>query len=170
MPHGRRCVKIAYNAGLRRNEVVYLAWDDVDFENETITVCNSDDHSTKSRKIRTLPMNSDIIKALKALRPRMFQNPYVFRDRLTESLFLHTFEQIVINAGHVITKDGKKKNKFSFHDLRRTFGTNLANKGISPKILQKLMGHALLATTMKYYINADMDQQRKAVESLVKIA
>lgn len=101
--------KIAYNARLRRNEIVYLAWDDVDFKNETITVCNSDGHSTKSRKIRTLPMNSDIIKALKSLRLRMFQNPYVYRDRLNESLFLHTFEQIVINVGHVITKDGIKK-------------------------------------------------------------
>ena len=48
--------KIAYNARLRRNEIVYLAWDDVDFKNETITVCNSDGHSTKSRKIRPLPM------------------------------------------------------------------------------------------------------------------
>lgn len=75
-----------------------------------------------------------------------------------------------MKAGFVVTKDGKKQNKFSFHDLRRTFGTNLANKGISPKVLQKLMGHASLETTMKYYVNADMDEKRKAVESLVKIA
>jgi len=68
----------------------------------------------------------------------------------------------------VKTADGRdrKKNTLCFHDLRRTFGTRLANKGISPKILQELMGHAKLESTMKYYVGTDMDQKKAAVKLL----
>jgi len=159
--------KVAYNGGLRRNEIVFLVWDDVNFTDETLTVRNSEDHRTKSRKVRTVPMNQDIIDVLKARQADRFKSPYIFRDKETEDRFSLVFAQIVIDAGFVVTKDGKEKNKFSFHDLRRTLGTNLANKGTSPKIVQKLMGHSSLETTMKYYVNADMEQQREAVNALI---
>ena len=141
---------ISYNAGLRRNEIVFLTWDDVDFADGTLTVRNSEDHRTKPRKVRTIPMNQDVIDVLKVRRAGIFKSPYIFRDGQTEWKFSKVFARIVVKAGYVVTVNKKIKNKFSFHDLRRTFGTNLANKGKSAKTVQKLMGHASLKTTMKY--------------------
>jgi integrase len=164
----RTMCKIACHTGLRRNEVVFLKWDQVDFENEVLTVCNVEDHRTKSGKIRTVPMNQEIIDALtEAMLLAPEKNPFVFRCNMTEHNFSHRLARIVIDAGYYTVDDkGKKHNKFSFHDLRRTFGTNLANKGISPKVLQELMGHAKLETTMKYYVNANMEQKKQAVAML----
>jgi len=44
----------------------------------------------------------------------------------------------------------------SAHDLRRSFGTRWA-KRVMPAVLQRLMRHADIATTMKYYVTMDAD-------------
>ena len=63
-------------------------------------------------------MNSEIVQALKAMRLQMFS---LFRGHDTEKRFSQIFAKIVIKAGYTVTVDGKVKNKFSFHDLRRSF-------------------------------------------------
>ena len=64
-------------------------------------------------------------------------------------------------------KDGVAK--ISMHDLRRSFAKNIANKGISPKVLKELVGYSKLEKTMKYYVNADIEEKRKAIK-IVTIA
>jgi len=44
----------------------------------------------------------------------------------------------------------------SAHDLRRSFGTRWA-KRVMPAVLRRLMRHAEIATTMKYYVTIDAD-------------
>ena len=41
--------------------------------------------------------------------------------------------------------------KFSAHILRHTGCTRMAERGIDPKVLQYLMGHANIAVTMEVY-------------------
>jgi integrase len=58
-------------------------------------------------------------------------------------------------------RDGKLvtvavKKFASAHDLRRSFGTRWA-KRVMPAVLQRLMRHAEIATTMKYYVTMDAD-------------
>lgn len=50
---------------------------------------------------------------------------------------------------------------YSIHDLRRKFGTTLAEKGLTPYELQKLMRHQNIRTTMQYYINIDLQNIAK---------
>ena len=45
----------------------------------------------------------------------------------------------------------------SAHDLRRTFASRWA-KRVAPAILQKLMRHASIQTTMGYYVDLDVDE------------
>ncbi len=48
-------------------------------------------------------------------------------------------------------------NKFaSAHDLRRSFGTRWA-KRVMPAVLQKLMRHSAIETTLRYYADLDVD-------------
>jgi integrase len=55
---------------------------------------------------------------------------------------------VIVNAG---------KGKFaSAHDLRRSFGTRWAGR-VKPAILQLLMRHESIETTMKYYVDQDAD-------------
>ena len=44
----------------------------------------------------------------------------------------------------------------SAHDLRRSFGNRWARK-VMPAVLQKLMRHADISTTMGYYVDLDCD-------------
>ncbi len=51
----------------------------------------------------------------------------------------------------------------SSHSMRRSFITNLANKGISVRVLASLAGHRSIAVTQKY-IDVNDDMKRNAVE------
>ena len=55
---------------------------------------------------------------------------------------------MVVNKG-----DGKFA---SAHDFRRAFGTRWARK-VMPMVLQKLMRHDSIETTMRYYVDLDVD-------------
>jgi len=83
------------------------------------------------------------------------------------------------HVGQVVTKIGRKsgvvvatvekrkqvdgklvaatvKKCASIHDLRRTFGSRWARK-VMPAVLQRLMRHANVQTTMQYYVDLDAD-------------
>jgi integrase/recombinase XerD len=51
----------------------------------------------------------------------------------------------------------------SSHSMRRTFITNLANKGIGVRVLASLAGHRSIAVTQRY-IDVNDDMLRRAVE------
>jgi integrase len=56
------------------------------------------------------------------------------------------------------------------HDLRHTCATLLVSKGIHPKFVQKLLGHAPISITLDRYshvIPAMGDQTRKAIEDVL---
>jgi integrase len=51
---------------------------------------------------------------------------------------------------------------FTFHDLRHTFGTRLADAGVDVVKIKELMGHASIVTTMRY-IHATDQGKRGAI-------
>ena len=80
------------------------------------------------------------------------------RDGGSIPLDVHHVGQIVDKIGHtagvvVNAVDGKTA---SAHDLRRTFGTRWASRVKTP-VLQRLMRHANIGTTMQYYVALDVD-------------
>jgi hypothetical protein len=58
-------------------------------------------------------------------------------------------------VAHMDPKTGKVKFA-SAHDLRRSFGSRWARK-VMPAVLQKLMRHESIETTMGYYVDLDAD-------------
>jgi integrase len=69
-------------------------------------------------------------------------------------------------VGRVVSAIGKKAevivnkgvNKYaSAHDFRRAFGTRWARK-VMPSVLQKLMRHDFIETTLRYYVDLDADE------------
>src|SRR6476620_275587 len=51
---------------------------------------------------------------------------------------------------------------FTFHDLRHTFGTRLADAGVDVVKIKELIGHASIMTTMRY-IHATDQGKRGAI-------
>lgn len=57
---------------------------------------------------------------------------------------------------------------FSMHTLRHTYATRAIESGMQPKVLQKLLGHASIKTTMDTYVHVTNDSLNKAVQQFEK--
>lgn len=53
--------------------------------------------------------------------------------------------------------------RFCMHALRHTYATRAIERGIQPKVLQKLLGHASIKTTMDRYVHVTNESLRNAV-------
>lgn len=53
--------------------------------------------------------------------------------------------------------------RFCMHALRHTYATRAIESGMQPKILQKLLGHASIKTTMDRYVHVTDDSMSNAV-------
>ena len=59
--------------------------------------------------------------------------------------------------------------KFCMHALRHTYATRAIECGMQPKVLQKLLGHASIKTTMDRYVHVTNDSMSKAVLQFEKV-
>jgi integrase len=77
----------------------------------------------------------------------------------------HSVGQIITRIGKatgvILNGEGKAP---SAHDLRRTFGQQLADAGVPPRDLQSIMRHSSFKTTEKYYL------RHQAVEQAERLA
>ena len=163
--------------GLRAGELVALKWTDI--EDNYLHIARAEQKTRKrdengkllkgsnfiiantktKNSVRDIPLNERAKKILKLL--RQWQLNLGFED--SEYLFINESGER-LNAPIIEQRYRRlwKKLKLSsgtggIHELRRTFATKLALQGISIYILQKLMGHADIQTTQKYYIRVDAD-------------
>jgi integrase len=130
--------------GLRRNELVFLDWDDINFENKQIRVINKQAHPTKSYRERHIPIDDKLADLLRTL-PRSKKNPYVFRtERDTQRA-----NNLIKNLKRAAGKAGIKKN-VTVHSLRHTYASHLVMAGVDLATVKTLLGHADIHTTMRY--------------------
>ena len=62
----------------------------------------------------------------------------------------------------------KKKAKFaSAHDLRRSLAERMAEAGLPPELLKKVMRHASVETTQRYYLNQNVQRDATKIRSLL---
>ena len=54
--------------------------------------------------------------------------------------------------------------KSQIHILRHTFATLNVNSGVGPEIVQKILGHSTIKTTIDTYYHPDVEIQKKAVD------
>ena len=78
------------------------------------------------------------------------------------------FKRIVVKAGiDLMTVKGKGIRNFtkrSFHSLRHTFNSVLANNGVSEEVRRKMTGHASPMMNQKY-THLDADILKKAMDT-----
>lgn len=133
----------ALTSGLRRSEMVFLEWRDVDTEHGLIHVRNKPECHVKSGCEATVPIPKVTIDVLEGLRGRHDRWVFTNRDNTPYRHGLHKRLNVIIKDAGV--------DRFTFHDLRRTYLSHLQMAGCSEAIAQRLARHASADTTRKYY-------------------
>ena len=145
--------------GLRMGELLALRWRHIDFANRILHVqrnyVEGVDDTPKSHRRRSVPLSDQAVVALDALsRREHFTGPedLLFGNELGEYAnddeIRHGFYEALEGAGLGYLRTGQQP--IVFHDLRHTFGTQCAAKGIDIVKIQAWMGHADIQTTKRY--------------------
>lgn len=135
-PYLRPLVVCALKTGMRRGEIFNLKWKDIDFDYGFIEVLE-----TKSGKSRRIPISETLMEVFNEL-PK--DSEYVFINKQTGEPYTD------IHKSFTTALEIAKIENFRFHDLRHTVATRMVEKGIPLPVVQEIMGHAKISTTMRY--------------------
>ena len=151
-------IEFALNTGLRQMELLTLEWNQINFR-DNLLILDNRNHLTKSKKIRTIPLN---IRALQILTER---------ERNKQFNIVFTFNKLPIKQDFIsktFKKFVKKANinsKLNFHSLRHTFASWLVQRGVSIYEVSKLLGHSDIKTT-EIYSHLRAEDLRRSVNLL----
>jgi integrase len=149
-------VTLALGTGMRRGELLSLAWRQVDFLRGIIHVVN-----TKTARDRIIPLSQRVRETLIAQRATqkgdlVFASRRIAKRRAGEGL-------VDVKKGFVAACIDAGIEDFHFHDLRHTFATRLGDAGCNVTTIARLLGHSNIQMSMRY-THASDDALRSAVE------
>lgn len=150
-PYLRPIVTCALQTGMRRGEIFNLQWENIDYDFGFIEVLES-----KSGKSRKIPLSD---KMLKVLEEQKNDYKYVFINPNTQLPYRD------IHKSFYAVLEEAKIDKFRFHDLRHTVATRMVEKGVPLPVIQEILGHAKISTTMQY-VHVIQKQKRSAIQVL----
>lgn len=169
-PIRNRCmIGLAYDAGLRREELCSLRSDDLDPAHRTLRIRAE---TTKSRRERVVPYSAATGELLKAY---LFHRRTISHDRgalfLSESrrnraapITLWTWSKVVRAVA-----DQAGFHHFSTHTLRHLCLTDLARAGWDIHEIGRFAGHRNPETTQQYIHLSGRDLARKLAEGMTQI-
>lgn len=171
---------IAFYTGLRRSEVLGLTWDNIDFDEQTLTVEKAIVMRKKMWEIgtlktqasyRTIDIGNQLIAILKAHKEHQESNKEFYGKHYTiyEQEFVCTKENGKLTTPHSIKhyQDKAKRESgvdFSFHSFRHTHATLLLENGAKAKAIQERLGHSRIGTTMDTYSHLTKKTKKETVE------
>lgn len=161
-------ILFGYFTGARLGDVANMPRNAIDWRKELIHFTPS-----KTGKAVTIPLHPD-------LKRELLKTPAIGRGFLFPSLagkgtggrdgLSGKFAAIMEKAGIASKKTqqvegGRSTSKLSFHSLRHSFNSALANAGVSQEIRQKLTGHTS-AEVNAQYTHHDLEPLRAAISSI----
>ena len=149
---------LSLHSGLRAGEIFNLKGQDLDFENEMISI--SDPKNNESRK--TFMTKS--VKEMLQMRMPESPNEFVFKNYRTGgkvNSISRTFQRAIVKLGFNHSIDDPRK-RITFHNLRHTFASWLAMAGEPILIIKELLGHKSISMSLRY-AHLIPDQKRQAI-------
>jgi integrase len=132
-------ILLALGTGLRRGDIESLKVSDIDFAKNYITTA-----SRKTRKsMGARPVPAEVMTELK----KCLNGLNSERERLFNDNFSHKRWKKICEDARLLD--------LKFHDLRKTFGSILAQNGVSTAVTQRLLEHSSPTLTNKIYTNVD---------------
>jgi site-specific recombinase XerD len=151
----RAIVEFLYGSGVRRAEVAGLNLDDVDLAARTALVTGK---GNKSRPVPLTEAGAAAMRSYLTVRPGSSDRAF-FLGRDGKRLGLRQIWQIVKDYAH-----HSGIERATTHAMRHSFATHFIEGGGDVSTLQKLLGHASIATT-QIYLDQSIGHLRKAFDA-----
>jgi len=183
-------IKLAFATGLRQGELIALEWDDIDFDkskisvNKSVSVIRNRDERTKGRyqiivkepknksSIREVPITESIEKMLKGYKKKDNMIKRINKkSKVNKNLVFSSISGTLIHPTNlrrywkkIVEKAGVRY--LSFHNTRHCFATRLLDEGIQHKVVQELLGHSRISTTLDIYTHVDDNLKENAISKI----
>jgi integrase len=158
----RAMILVAAKVGLRQGEILALRWKDVDLAAGKVIVRHSVwagiVGTTKGWRAREIDLSPDTVVAFKAHRHLRGELVFCNGDggMLTKNQCRRPLYEACKRAG---------LRQIGWHVLRHTFASHLVMRGAPIKVVQELLGHRDITTTMRY-AHLSQESRRDAVALL----
>jgi len=182
-------------SGLRKGELIALTLDDLNIDNEILTVNKSSSRvkirydnendveentkyediikAPKTRSsIRKMPIPKNMIPILKKHKLKNWEiNLAKGRSNEVFNLAFPSETGTKLNPQNITRRWISVLKKagvdyINFHCIRHTFATQLLEKGVNPKSIQDLLGHSSIRTTLDIYSHVSQDSKIEAISKI----
>lgn len=178
--------------GMRKGEAMALKWENVDFQKRRIyiknSLCKIDGDQTDEKghrharyeilepktkeSIRMVPMMDEVYEALMLQKERQEMDKKRYREIYLDQGLVFTDlcgnflpqRQFMDQYHAFLRKYGI--TDIRFHDLRHTFATLLIEADVSMKVVQELLGHSTITTSMDIYTHVSDEKKEQALDRL----
>lgn len=158
---------MALLTGLRREELLALTYDDIDFDNQIITINKAIvfEHNrpvispTKTKaSIRDVIIPDDLLAILKNTKTSgyIFPSTNDINAPMTEQMFRRAYKRYQNETGITVTS----------HSLRHGYATLLYDANIDVKQAQQQLGHSKSSTTMDIYTHIRDSKKQQSADKL----
>ena len=162
-------ILLAYFTGARLSDCCTMAWADVDLGAATLTYTQG-----KTDEKVTMPLHPDLLAHLNKLagtdKPDVFIMPHTAnlksggRKGLSET-FKRIMRDAGLDAGKVKKAGVRQLSRRTFHALRHSFNSAMANAGVSQEVRMKLTGHKTESVN-RGYTHHELAPLRAAVDKI----
>jgi integrase len=172
-------VFLLLNSGIRRGELVGLAWDDFNVKEKCISINRSvadlphkkgliesqlptvKINPPKWNSYRNIPISDECVSFLQNL-PK--NGKYIFPKVDGNLQSPNTWSQKLKRFMKEMNNENPDIPILSAHELRHTFGTALRRRDVDIYTIQKIMGHKDIKMTTEIYVHNELEPLRKGLK------
>jgi integrase/recombinase XerD len=153
---------VTYACGLRVSEVVSLKITDVDGKRMIVHL-----HGAKGKKDRIVSISPTLLVMMREYYKKYKPKKFLFEGQKNGEHYSVRSIQLALHRAK--QKAGIKKGG-SMHQLRHSFATHLLDKGVDVVMIQKLLGHNDIKTTLRYLhvTNRDLQNILSPIEDIAE--
>lgn len=147
----QRLILAYLNTGARRIELLApkFTWGNVNFREKKVVLVG-----LKGTSRRYLPMNNTLYDVLKEIKQEGCESPFEYKPDFVTHKIAYYYKLANIEGANL-------------HSLRKTFGSILLQSGSADLYtVSKLLGHASVKTTEKYYVDLLDENYRRPLNCL----
>jgi integrase len=153
----KTALSLAYYHGMRRGEICNHQWQDIDLEDNRLSIVSRIGARTKSRRSRSVALRQESAELL----------AQIYKDRVNEYVFekpgsfywsINKWFPRMIKAAGI--------DHCTLHDLRKTCNTLMKDRGVSLETAMQILGHSSVMVNQKHYTGTLTEQQKSAIKSI----